>query len=154
LHEQLKPDANGRIPHAEHVKVWAMENRWSERRDELLVKASERMEDELVSQTVKMWREHAEAAHVVAREALAFIKEHGFDTTASAVSAIKWAQEEERKTRGAEAFLEQVKNADNDKLLSMVRELAVRKANTDGDIVDALEEMAEETVPPDKDGEP
>lgn len=112
------------------------------------------MDDELVDQTVAMWRRHAEAAHVVAVEALAKIRKDGFDTTASAVSAIKWAQEEERKTRGAEAFLEQVKNADNEKLINMVRELAVRKANTDSDIVDALEEMAEETIPPDEDAKP
>lgn len=149
----MKPDINGRIPHAEHVKVWAMENRWSERRDELLAKASQRMEDELVSQTVKMWREHAEAARVIAREALAYIQQAGFDTTASAVSAIKWAQEEERKTRGAEAFLEQVKNADNDKLVDIVRQLATRKAATDEDIVDALDDMADEAAPK-EDGEP
>jgi len=111
------------------------------------------MEDELVSQTVRMWREHAEAARVVAREALAFIKDHGFDTTASAVSAIKWAQEEERKTRGAEAFLEQIKNADNDKLTDIVRQLATRKATTDEDIVDVLDDMANETTPT-EDAEP
>ena len=93
LHESLKPDINGRIPHIEHMKLWASEGRWAERRDELVARASLKMEEELVDQTVAMWRRHAEAAHIVAVEALAKIREDGFDTTASAVSAIKWAQE-------------------------------------------------------------
>lgn len=144
LREQMKPDIYGRLPHPDHIKQWAMENRWSERRDEIHGKASIMIDEELVNQTVQMWKEHAEAARKVRQQALEYIEVNGFDSSASAIQAIKWAQEEERKTRGAEAFIAQVKNSSNEDLLDTIRGLIDRQASTE-DIIDApMEEKKEE----------
>lgn len=92
-----------------------------------------------------MWKEHAEAAAKVRKEALAYIEEKGFDSSASAIAAIKWAQEEERKTRGAEAFIASIKNASNEDLLERVRRLTERHVSTaeEDNIVDVTEEKIE-----------
>lgn len=136
LQEQLQPDVYGRVPHDDLIKKWASENRWGERRDEINGQASIVIQTELVNQTVQMWREHAEAAAKVRRSALAYIEENGFDGSASAIQALKWAQEEERKTRGAEAFITQVKNSSNEDLLDTIRGLLDRQNSTEG-IIDA-----------------
>lgn len=111
--------------------MWASEYRWQERKDALNTRALEIAEKNLIEKQVSMWKEHAEAAAAVRTKALEHIKVNGFDSSASAVQAIKWAQEEERKTRGAEAFIESVKNKSNDELMTMIRSLAERQLSTD-----------------------
>ena len=128
-------DEYGRIPYYDILRIWSSERDWSFRREGLDEKAAEKMDVVLVDQTVEMWKAHAEAAREVALKALAHVREHGFDTSASAVAAIRWAQEEERKTRGAEAFITTLKNADNQDIVEMVRELMERSSATD-DVVD------------------
>lgn len=104
------------------------------------------MEDELVKAQVLMWKEHASHAREIAHEAFVYLKENGFDSASSAVSAIKWAQEEERKTRGAEAFITAVKNASTEELIKSVRQLAERHASVDEKIiyVDEIPESKDE----------
>jgi hypothetical protein len=131
-------DEFDRIPSHEQLKNWGSKYSWSARRDAIEADASQKMHVVLVDQTVSMWKAHAEAAREVAMIALEKIRTDGFDSSASAISAIKWAQEEERKTRGAEAFIEKLKNSSNSDLLDTIRELMERSAATE-DVVDAKE---------------
>lgn len=138
----IPQDQEGRIPSYQQFINWANEYRWQERKDALDARALEKAEENLINKQVAMWKEHADAAAKIRKEALAYIEEHGFDSSTSAIQAIKWAQEEERKTRGAEAFIESVKNKSNDELISMIRGLAERQLSTE-DIIEAEQEDAE-----------
>ena len=135
----MSPDVHGRIPHPEHIKMFAAANRWQERKDELLARASAIMEQQLVDDQVAMWKRQAENAKEVGIDAFKYLKAEGFDSSASAIAAIKWAQEEERKTRGAEKFITLIKDSSNDEVLETVRRLLTRKASTEeteGDVID------------------
>lgn len=103
------------------------------------------MEDELVKQQVLMWKEQASRARAIAESAFDYLKETGFDSSASAVSGLKWAQEEERKTRGAEAFITSVKDASTDQLLQTIRQLAERHASVVEDSSEVIEAVETET---------
>lgn len=96
-------------------------------------KAAVVMEENLVKQTIEMWKRHADAAQEVAFLALDYIRIKGFDSSSSAVKAIEWAQEEERRTRGAEALIESIKQESNEDLIETIRNLASRKLSTDDD---------------------
>lgn len=131
----LPPDEFGRVPSHYQVTNWARDYGWQERKDSLSARALEKAEENLIQRQVQMWKEHADAAAVVRKEALDYIKVKGFDSSASAVQALKWAQEEERKTRGAEAFIAAVKDKSNDELITMIRGLADRQL-TGEDIIE------------------
>lgn len=134
VEKDLKDEA-GRVPGIEILKNFASEHGWRARKDALEAEASAQMDIILVEETVSMWKQHAEAAREVALKALDYIRQEGFDSSSSAISAIKWAQEEERKTRGADAFITTIKNKSSQDLLEAVRELMERSAETE-DIVD------------------
>lgn len=136
LRENVKPDVQGRIPHEDHLNRWSHQYKWYERRDEIQGKAALVVENKLVEKTVEMWGRHADNAQKVIDIAITHILENGFDTSASAVAALKWAQDEERRTRGAEALIENIKSSDNETIIEKIRKLAERRASTD-DVIDA-----------------
>lgn len=109
---------------------------WQARKDELNGEAIIRAEESLVEKQVEMWKEHAELARKVRDEAWKYIEERGFDSSSSAIRAIEWAQEEERRTRGVEAFYAAVKDKSSDELLAMVRSMAERQL-AEGEIIEA-----------------
>lgn len=110
------------------------------RADELTAKALAIAEESLIKQQTDMWRIQAERAREVSNQAFEYIKEHGFENANTAVQALKWAQEEERKTRGAEAFIAMVKDKSNDDLIKMVRDLATRQLSTEDDVIEVAPE--------------
>lgn len=138
----IPPDELGRIPVYEQIRSWAGEYRWHERKEELNSIALVKAEKNLVDGQVRMWARHASFAQKVGDAAYQHILKNGFDSSASAIQALKWAQEEERKTRGAEAFIESVKNKSNDELLTMIRNLAERQLTTE-EIIEIETEDAE-----------
>lgn len=144
LQAKIPADERGRVPHKDHISRWAQENQWRIRADELNGRAIQKAEDNLVAGQVAMWAEHADRAREVASQAFDYIKERGFDSSASAIQALKWAQEEERKTRGAEAFIAIVKDKSNDDLIKMVRDLATRQLSSAEEIVDVTAEEPDE----------
>lgn len=145
LQKKVDLDEYGRRPPLSRFKEWMTEGNWRERRDAINGRASAIMETELVDETVKMWQKHASVADAVGAEAFAYIQEHGFDSSASALQALKWAQEEERKTRGAEALVSTIRNAANEDLVSEIRKLAARQLNVDEDTVDAEVKDSDDT---------
>lgn len=137
LQKKVDLDEYGRRPAVKRFLEWSTEGSWRERKDAILGKASAIMETELVDETVKMWRKHASVADQVGTIAYQHIEEHGFDNSGQALNALKWAQEEERKTRGAEALVSTIRNAANEDLVSEIRKLAARQLNVDEDAIDA-----------------
>ena len=136
VRDGIPADEFGRTPHASQITTWAGQYRWQERKDALNAQALELAEKSLIENQVEMWKRHADFAQKVGKEAYDYILEHGFDSSASAIQALKWAQEEERITRGADSFYKSVKNKSNDELLAMVRGLAERQLSAE-DIIDA-----------------
>jgi len=128
MYEKKIFDERGRVPSDHVLKNWASEYGWSARCDALDAEAARKMEIVLVDETVSMWKRHADAAREVALSALEYVREHGFDTSSSAIQAIKWAQEEERKTRGAEEFISAIKDKSSEDLMETIRELMERSA--------------------------
>lgn len=127
----IDTDEYNRLPHVEYLARWAREREWTVRADEIEGKAVVVSENNLIEHTVEMWQRHASVAGEVAMKAFQYIQENGFDNSMSALQALKWAQEEERKTRGAEALVSTIKNAANEDLLETVRNLAARQLNID-----------------------
>jgi hypothetical protein len=138
VREGCPPDEYGRIPAASQITVFASDYRWQERKEALNARALEVAEENLIENQVQMWKRHADFAQQVGKTAYDYILENGFDSSASAIQALKWAQEEERITRGADAFFKSVKNKSNDELMTMIRSLAERQLSPE-DIIEAEE---------------
>lgn len=145
LAKKVTPDENSRIPHVSMFKTWAEEGDWRARKDQIEGRAAIITEEILVEETVKMWREHASNAAMVKDIAAYHIQENGFDNSTSALNALKWAQEEERKTRGAEALVSTIRNAANEDLVTRIRKLAARQLNVDDEAIDAEETETRES---------
>ena len=154
MRDKLDADEYGRVPHVVYLRQWAANRGWYERKDAIMTKAQLQMEDALALQTVEMWKRQAMQAAEVSDKAFKYIIENGFDSSSSAIRALEWAHEEERKTLGAESFLAAIKDSSSHDLIKTIRQLAERQAaieENQGDIID-LDDVPEDTK--EEDAEP
>lgn len=106
-------EPSGRKPSVKQINRWIIEGAWDMWADDLDAKAMVKLDNTLVNKKVAMLRLHQKNAEKVAKKALKYIDDKGFDSSASAVQAIKWAQEEQRKTEGFSDLLERLENMTN-----------------------------------------
>jgi hypothetical protein len=128
LQEALPESPDGRKPGRSLLRSFIQTHGWIERADALNTKAIEKVEHQLIDQKADMLKRQAESAFKIAKVAENYLLENGFDTAASAVSAIKWAQEEERTVRGVSEMMIKISKMTPDELMQEAAKLLKRNS--------------------------
>jgi len=128
-------DGDGKTPEKSTVKQWAKEYGWQERADGMTALAVQKAEDMLITQKAEMLKRQAMDAFEVAVKAKEHIIVNGFDTTSSAVAALKWATEEERTARGVSEMMIRVSKMSKEELEAR----AIKLLQRTNDVIDAEE---------------
>src|ERR1035437_3073515 len=108
LQDIIKPDEFGETPAPGTLTKWRDELQWDVRADTADIEISNHTDREIVKIRMSMMKRHAEIAQDVANMAYDHLKESGFDSSTSAVTALFKAVEEEKRSRGMEVALTQV----------------------------------------------
>lgn len=133
---QRIPEENGRRPNLSMLNKWRVELMWDFWADLMDSKALEIAEENLIIQKANMLKRHAEKALQLQDEAMAYLLEEGFDSSASAVNAIIKGAELERTSRGIGDAIIKMAQMTNDELKDEILKLVAR-AGENGQIVDA-----------------
>jgi hypothetical protein len=133
-------------PSLETLTNWFYKGDWKSRAETLKQAAIEKLDQELITKRTEMMKRIAEDAKDVQLMALQYLKETGFDSSASAVQAWARAAALEKETLGADITLSRVAAMSNQevskKLTSMLNKKLGLSEVVDGDAVDIEEENA------------
>lgn len=141
--EVISPDETGRKPKVPLITAWRDELLWDVRADELDARANAITDDELVNQRVLMLKEHAARGRELQVKGMEYLRETGFDTSSSAVSAIFKGSELERTSRGISERLIGLLKLPDDRLTEEVQKLLDEAADS-GEIIDVGEADVED----------
>jgi hypothetical protein len=148
LHALIQPDEGGDVPEPNTIVKWRTLEGWDDRADTTDIKISEKTDRQLVVMRMNMMRRHAEKAENIQQKAYEQIMDAGFDSSASAVSALFKAFDEEKKSRGMETALIKVFDMSDTELDKAMTRLMVKvsgieseeESAEDGDVIDAVSE--------------
>jgi len=125
------PEFQGVKPSAETLNQWKVHQAWIDRANMLDDEVRMRTERELVEVRVEMMKRHAEVAKEMIDMALEKLRDSGFDTSSSAVQALKVGFEEEKRSRGAEIQLTKLNDMDDAQLTAAFRQLTGQVTGVD-----------------------
>ena len=128
LQENIPESPEGKKPSLALLREYKNSYGWVERADALNAKAIEKVEHQLIDMKSDMLKRQAKTAFDIAKKAEDYLLEHGFDTAASAVNAIKWAQEEERTVRGVSEMMIKISKMTPDELMAEAAKLLKRNS--------------------------
>lgn len=137
---------DGRKPTNQLLSEWRDEEGWDWRADELDAKAELKINDGLVAMRVKMLRDAQSTGKKLRQEGLKHIMSRGFDSSASAVSAVVRGSQLERESSGLSEWLLRMTKMDDKELTEATQKLLERlPASEKKDILDG-EEISVEDV--------
>ena len=143
IHDLIPEDEHGRKPNTQALSKWRNELYWDIRADELDAKANAIVDDKLVNTRVLMLNAQASRGKELQVQGMDWLREHGFDSSSSAVRAIFRGSELERTSRGISDRLISLLKLSDDKLIENIQKM-IEEANESGEIVEA--EILEENV--------
>lgn len=143
LLENIPVDEYGRKPQIFVLRSWRDDLGWDIRADELDAKVSVAADNDLVRQRVLMLKEQAAKARQLQKLGMEYLEEEGFDSAASAVSAIIKGANLERAARGVSEFMEKMIQMDDKSLTTEVQAL-LERANIPPDVIDVSEVVSDE----------
>jgi hypothetical protein len=138
------PEVEGKKPSTTKLRSFRDGYGWVERADGLNAKAIEKTEVALVDKRAEMFLRQIETALAVGEKAREQILLDGFDSSASAVNALKWAQEEERTVRGVSEMMVKISKMSPEELMKEAAKLLKRSSEAVID-VEAEELNAEQS---------
>jgi hypothetical protein len=144
LQENIPESPEGKKPSLALLRNYKDEYGWIERADALNAKAIEKVEHHLIDMKSDMLKRQAKTAFAIAKKAEDYLMENGFDTAASAVNAIKWAQEEERTVRGVSEMMIKISRMTPDELMAEAAKLLKRNSEVIDIIPEELEKGEED----------
>ena len=139
----LPEDEYGRKPSKNIFASWRDELGWDLRADDLDARASLITDDELVNNRVLMLKEQAARAKELQIMGLNFLREHDFDSSSSAVSAVIKGAELERVSKGLGEQLTKLLKMSDEELVGNVQKLLERASLADAPVI-SMEEIPEE----------
>jgi hypothetical protein len=135
--DKLPEDEYGRKPSRNVFLSWRNTNDWDGRADEIEAKAAMVVDDELLNDRIIMVKQQAARAKELQEYGMDYLREEGFDSAASAVSAVIKGAELERQSRGLGNLLMKMSEMDNEKLQGTVNAY-LQRANAP-DVIDVAE---------------
>jgi len=147
LYRLVDDDPNvGKKPAIETLSRWSRDLDWQRRAVDLKQRAIEKLDQELITKRTEMLQRLAIDAKDVQQMALQYIKETGFDSSASAVQAWVKAAQLERETLGADITLSRVASMTNQEVSKKLTSLLNKKLGladvVDGEVTDLEDENA------------
>jgi hypothetical protein len=139
----LPPDESGETVGEFTLGHWLKSEGWYEWKGVMDAELSVRVEEKLLDSKIKLIEEQLEQNNKIRNKAFEDIKEKGFDSTASAVSAFFKASAEERGLMQIQKVIEDLSRLQTGDLQQKFRELAERAGAT----VDGIEEKEEVAEP-------
>lgn len=112
----LPKDDYGRIPRWEVLLHWRNDEGWDVWADELDLRVEMEMDDLLVAQRVRMLKEQATRSREMQVKGMDYLRDEGFDSSASAVNAIVQGAKIERTSRGLSERMEKLLTLGDDDL--------------------------------------
>ena len=140
-------DEFGRTPPKQTLQNWRNEG-WVFRADELDAQASVKVDKALISQKVVMLRKQAVLGAKLQVMGMDYLEENGFDSSASAVTAIRDGVKIEQESRGLSETVRKVASMNSDQISESVASLLGRLSHKD-----AAEIIDVDPVPGDEDDE-
>jgi len=134
----LPEDEFGRKPTVHMIGDWMNEMNWAWRAEQLNAKVFEKANENLVVQQVEMMKRQAEYGFQMQKKAMEKLNEDGFDTSASAVNAIRVGVDIERTSRGVSKFLIDLVDKSDADIKEEIKQLSER-VSADGNIIDVAE---------------
>ena len=128
LQDAIPETPEGRKPGIQMLRQLRDTYGWNERADVLNAKAIEVVEHQLIDQKASMLKRQAEQALQIANLARDHLVENGFDTSASAVSALFKATEEERVVRGVSEMMIKISKMSPEELMQEAAKLLKRNS--------------------------
>lgn len=143
-HAIIPEDELGRKPMIRTLRQWRKDLMWDFRADDLDSKALAVVEDSLVSQKADMLKRQAEMAHNLQTIGMDYLDKEGFDTSASAVSAIIKGAELERTSRGIGEMMVKMATMNDaelkDEIIRQINRASDNNQIIDSDLVPEKEE--------------
>lgn len=146
LAKNLTADDSGNTPSIEMLRKWRSDYGWDARADELDAKASLIVNEQLVESRVSMLKEQAIRARELQTMGLQYLKDEGFDSSSSAVSAVIKGAELERTSKGITEQIMALLQLNDKQLTSQTMRLLERLNVNDSEIVDMEEEPDDEGI--------
>lgn len=144
LSDLIEPDERGMKPSGITMNNWKTEGAWEDRANIVDVEIQQTTDRKLVEIRMEMMKRHAELSKELSEKAFEYLNTVGFDSSASAVSALFKSFDEEKKSRGMEVALTQVFSMTDEDLQKTMNRLLSRSKGLSLDeessnIVDAEE---------------
>lgn len=128
------------IPSVDTIRFWMSTSFWEDRADRLDEKVQEMTDRALVKVRMDMMKRHAQMAAETAETAFEYLQEHGFDSSASAVSALFKSMDAEKASRGLDTALSKIYTLNDDDLKKEMDRLLAKVTDVNlptEDVVDA-----------------
>ena len=136
LLNNLVTDEYGRKPHPLAIATWRRDELWDVWADELDSKVMAVAEDSLIIQKAEMLKRHAQVGWLMIDKGMEFLASGTFDSSSSAVAAIKAGVEIERTSRGIGDMLVRMSQMGDDALKQEIMKY-INRASENNQIVDA-----------------
>ena len=141
LKEDKTTDEHGRIPTNIMVAKWMRELSWHIWADEMDAKAMVLVEDDLIMRKVAMLKEQANRGFELQIMGMKSLREDGFDSSSSAVQAVKVGVDIERTARGIGEMILKLAKMDDDTLVNEIQKELSKGVS--GQVIEA-DELVEE----------
>lgn len=141
LLNNIEPDELGRKPNPVVISMWRKNDLWDIWADELDSQVMQIAEDSLIVQKAEMLKRHAKVGWLMIDKGMEFLASGTFDSSSSAVAAIKAGVEIERTSRGVGDMIIRMAQMDNSTLAQEIVKL-VNRAGENNQIID-VEEVPE-----------
>ena len=112
----IPEDDQGNKPVPETLTKWRKKFGWVEEADRIDLDARNKLGRDLANERAEMMKRQADMAKEVSQKAFDYLDMTGFDTAASAVSALRFSFEAERTTRGVDLALTDFSQLDDTQL--------------------------------------
>jgi hypothetical protein len=149
-HPDCPKDVYDRIPNKQNVNKWRREDMWDFWADDLDSRSMIIVEDDLIAQRIEMLKRHADVGFTLVAKGIEFLSSGTFDSSSSAVTAIKVGVEIERTSRGVSEFMARTAQMDNGAVKDEITKLLARAAENnqlgtiDAELVPEKEETTDE----------
>ncbi len=136
LLNSIAPDEHGRKPNPVVISMWRKNELWDIWADELDSRVMAVAEDSLIVQKAEMLKRHAQVGWLMIDKGIEFLASGIFDSSSSAVAAIKAGVEIERTSRGIGDMLVRMSQMGDDALKQEIMKY-INRASENNQIVDA-----------------
>jgi hypothetical protein len=141
--EHTPEDDDGRKPALMILRKWRKEEAWDLWAQDMDVRVSEQVEDDIVSKKVEMFRRHAQQALDLVLAGTDYLYEKGMDNSASAVNAIVKGIQLERESVGGAEMLVKLASMSNTEVMDELKK-ELQQALDSGELSQTVTIEAEE----------